>query len=219
MKYGILNLSKTNVCRLWLHVQYLWLLVVLCHLFFIEEHIPSRPSKSFLKTAHTHTRARVWTHTYTRTSNTDPQHPWKARHSTTFLALPVKVTIATPSSLPWLPHWLEERHGYTNAAKNLNELNDTLPGLNLILPFTTSHAKHAHMHTNARSDGMWRQKFTAGVANICVVLVPEGTTLIMASASLEIRLIYKWHLLKMSSLMNTHMHTYTHIPPQVMIGP
>lgn len=154
--------------------------------------------------------------TFTRNSTTDLQHPWKARHSTTFLALPVTVTIATLSSLPWLPHWLEQRHGYSNAAKNLNELHNTLPGLNLILPFNTSHTStntqtHAHMHTNARSDGMWRQIFTASVADICTVLVPEGTTLIMAGTSLETRLIYKWHLLKMSSLMNTHMHRDTHI--------
>lgn len=68
----------------------------------------------------------------------------------------------------------------------------------------------ARKHTNAwiknaLSDGTWR-KFTASVAEACYLL-PEGTTLIMAGASLEIRLIYKWHLLKMSSLMNTHTHT------------
>lgn len=72
----------------------------------------------------------------------------------------------------------------------------------------------AHKHTNAwiknaLSDGMWR-KFTASVANICLVLLPEGTTLIMAGVSLEIRLIYKWHLLKMSSLMNTHTHIHVY---------
>lgn len=42
---------------------------------------------------------------------------------TTFLNPPVILTIATPSSLLWFRHWLVDCHGYTNAAKNLNELD------------------------------------------------------------------------------------------------
>lgn len=137
-------------------VQWLWLLIVLCQFGFYWIIHPVKAVQ--IISAHTCAHTNTHTHTanrhlpaiQTQTFNI----PWKARHGTTFLALPVTITIATLSSLPRLSHWLEERHGYTDAAKNLNELNDTLPGLYLILPFTTSHTQarmHAHTHTHKRT--------------------------------------------------------------------
>lgn len=77
------------------------------------------------------------------------KHPLKVRHCTTSLNPPVIITIATPSSLLWFPHWQEDRHGYKNAAKNLNELNVNVSA-NLILPITT-HIR-THMHISALGD-------------------------------------------------------------------
>lgn len=118
------------------------------------------------------------------------QHPLKLRPCTTYLNPPVIITIATLSSLQWFPHWLEDRHGYTNAAKNLNELNVNV-SVKLIPPITT----HTH------------KKFRARFADFCLLTLPKGTTLIMADSGFKIRLIYKWHLVEMSFLMNMQPHT------------
>lgn len=154
--------------------------------------------------------------------NTDLQHPLKseARHH-----LPRSPChdnhsnpVLPPSALPlaggasWLHRCCKESEwAQWHSARAL--LNTALHHITHTSTHACAHTHiNAHMHANAPSDDMSWQKF---MANICVVPAPEGTTLIKAGTSFQIGLIYKWHLLKMSSLMNTH----TRISPQATLRP